>query len=159
MIESVVNKLESSTELIALQTQIQQLLLESQYSQIISLCEQVINTKLTNVDFYCYLMLAYILQGQEDEAQATYILASIAQNISDKLEYLTERLLQVLDVEARRQVNIGNLQNSWVIRQYIKEIEPTLINNLLHLIQISINLKNFRPDFLKHWQVLEFMQP
>lgn len=137
--------------------QAKKFLLEGYYDQIISIYEHFIKTEPSNITHYWYLGLAYLLQGQEEEAQATWFLA-MAQATSEEVEERIEELIEILDVEAQRQVGLANLQTSWLIRQHMREIAPSFIDNLLHLIQLSIKLGNFTPEVFSDWQVVELLR-
>jgi predicted SAM-dependent methyltransferase len=137
--------------------QAQAFLLENHYDQITSIYEQLIETEPTNITHYWYLGLAYLLQSQEEEAQATWFLA-MAQLTSDQVEQSIEELIEILDVEAQRQATLANLQTSWIVRQHIREIAPAFIGNLLHLIKLSIELGSFTPDIFRNWQVVELLR-
>ena len=129
-----------------------QFLTEGKYSEVASLYEQAIATEPDVIYHYWHLGLAYLLQGYEEEAQATWMMAMVEAS-PEEVEEWTRELVQILDAEAQRQADLANLQMSWLIRQHIREIAPTFINNLLHLIQLSIDLVNFTPDRLDEWQV------
>ncbi|MBR8838293.1 MAG: FkbM family methyltransferase [Stigonema ocellatum SAG 48.90 = DSM 106950] len=90
-------------------------------------------------------------------AQATWVQTK-TQNTSLEVEQHSEQLIGILDIEAQRQATLGNIQTSWIIRQHIRNITPTYINNLLHLIQHSIDLGIFTPDLLEEWQVVELIR-
>lgn len=140
-----------------LQEQAHDLLIKGKYKQSTCLYEQAIETAPEVVTNYWYLGLAYLLQEQEEAAQTTWLLA-MAQGSDEETEQWTEELVQILNTEAHRQVELENFQLSWLIRQHIREIAPTYINNLLQLIEVSINLGNFAPEYISDWQVAVFLQ-
>lgn len=146
-----------SDERINWHPQAQAFLLEGNYEQLTSFYEQVIETDPSNIKHYWYLGLAYLLQDREEEAQATWFLA-IEQGTTEEMEQWSEELIQILDIEAQRQAALANLQISWIIRQHIREIAPVYIDNLLHLIQLSIDLGSFIPKVFKDWQVVELLR-
>lgn len=90
-----------------------------------------------------------------EAAQGTW-LTTMAMNSSLE-ESDTEQLVKILEEQAQHQLTSGNTQTSWVIRQHIRNISPTLINNLLQLIQLSIILDVFTPELLRDWQVVELL--
>lgn len=139
------------------QQQAQALILESRYDEAANLYEQAIETEPEVVTHYWYLGLVYLLQGQEEQAQATWLL-SMSQGSSEEIEKWTKELVQILDTEAQRQVNLANFQNSWLIRQHIRDIAPAFVNNLLLLVQLSINLGSFTPEMFQDWQVVELLK-
>jgi predicted O-linked N-acetylglucosamine transferase (SPINDLY family) len=140
-----------------LQKQARDLLINGNYSQLASLYEQAIADEPEFISHYWHLGLAYLLQEQEEAAQTTWLLA-MAEAEDEKTEQWAEELVQILDVEAQRQVEIKNIQLSWLIRQHIREIAPTKIQNLLHLIQLGIDLDKLTPENLEDWQVTALLQ-
>ncbi|MCC5665335.1 methyltransferase domain-containing protein [Nostoc sp. CHAB 5784] len=108
------------------QKQAQEFLLKGQYDQIVSFYEQAIQTEPDNIIHYCYLGLAYLLQDRPEEAQATWVLATMAQEDPEEAEW-TEKLIEILDKEAQRQATLTNFQKSWIIRQQIQEIDPSFV--------------------------------
>jgi predicted O-linked N-acetylglucosamine transferase (SPINDLY family) len=98
-----------------------------------------------------------LLQGYEEEAQVTWM-SPMVEGKPEEVEEWTEELIQILEAEALRQTNQENLKLSWLIRQHIREIAPSFINNLLHLIQLSIDLDDFTPERIAQWQVAAVLQ-
>lgn len=129
-----------------------QLLNKGEYSQIANLYEQAIESEPSIMSHYWYLGLAYLLQGYEEEAQTTWMIA-IGEGTPVEVEKWSEELVYILEIEAQRQADINEPRNSWLIRQHIREIAPNIINNLLHLIQLSIDLEEFKPEQLNTWEV------
>lgn len=134
-----------------------ELLTEGYYNQEISFYEQAIETQPDNITHYLHLGLAYLLQSQEEEAEATWLLA-MSQGTSENIELWTRELIQILDTEAQRQAEQNNTQTAWLIRQHLREIAPGEINNLLHLLLLSLTLESFSPELLKAWQVVELLK-
>jgi len=130
---------------------------KSDYHQTVELLEQCIEADEENVNYYWYLGLAYLLQGQEEKAQTTWLLV-MSQGNDEEVVQWTQELLTILEVEALRQENIENLKLSWLIRGHIREIEPNLINNLLHLIDLEIKLQYYEPEHLENWQIVDFLK-
>ena len=118
--------------------------------------EQAIETSPDVTSNYWHLGLAYLLQGREEEASATWLL-TLSQGSPEEIDEWTEELMQVLDAEAQRQADRNNIQNAWLIRQHLREIAPSEVNNLLHLLLLSLTLGNFAPELLKEWQVVELL--
>lgn len=139
------------------QQQAQEFLLKNCYDQVASVYEQAIAVEPDVVTHYWHLGLAYLLQAQEEAAQATWLMA-IAQGTDEEAEQWAEELVQILNAEAQRQAELENFQVSWLIRQHIREFTPTFINNLLHLIQLEIDLGNFTPEHLNDWQAAASLQ-
>ena len=138
------------------QEQAHQFLTEGKYSEVARLYEQAIATEPDVTSHYWHLGLAYLLQGYEEEAQVTWM-SPMVEGKPEEVEEWTGELIQILEAEALRQISLNNLKLSWLIRQHIREIAPSFIKNLLHLIQVSIDLGDFIPENLTHWQVATFL--
>jgi predicted O-linked N-acetylglucosamine transferase (SPINDLY family) len=88
---------------------------------------------------YGYLGIALLLEGQEEEAQATWAMAMLDSSDIEADLYI-QQLEQLLSQEAQRQVNLGNLETAWTLRQHLREINSNNCLNLLHLVWLSAQL-------------------
>ncbi|WP_013322984.1 hypothetical protein [Gloeothece verrucosa] len=134
-----------------------QSLINGDYSLVQQFYEQLIEAEPENASHYWYLGLAYLLTRQEPEAQATWLLA-MSQGEEQEQQEWTSQLIEILDSEAQRQQEQENYQLSWLIRAHLREIVPTLINNLLNLIHLEICLNCYSPKHLEDWDVVEILQ-
>ncbi|WP_071825154.1 O-linked N-acetylglucosamine transferase, SPINDLY family protein, partial [Microcystis aeruginosa] len=66
-------------------------------------------------------------------------------------------LSNILTTEANRQIELENLEISWLIRKHLQEINPSYLDNLLHLTLVEIKLNRFDPQQLQEWQILELI--
>ena len=66
-------------------------------------------------------------------------------------------MLIILETEAQKEEKIENFQLSWLIRGHIQEIEPSLVNNLLHLIDLECRLEYYDPRHLEDWFVVDYL--
>lgn len=132
-------------------------LAKGKYQQAAELYEKAIEAEPDIVNYYCYLGLAYLLQGHEEAAQAAWM-AVIVQDTNEKIEGWINKLVQILDAEAQRQLARNDFRNSWLIRQHIREISPSDIENILYLIEVSIDLGEFTPSLLDEWQVTRYLK-
>jgi predicted O-linked N-acetylglucosamine transferase (SPINDLY family) len=132
-------------------------LLKQDYLAVAQYYEEALETEPENYNYYWYLGLAYLLLGQEEEAQATWLVAMSAGS-PEEIEGWTTYLVEILSTEAQRQESLGDNQKSWLIRGHLREIAPNVINNILELIQLEINLEFFTPEKLNDWQVIELLQ-
>ncbi|WP_333099104.1 MULTISPECIES: O-linked N-acetylglucosamine transferase family protein [unclassified Microcoleus] len=139
------------------QQQAEKFLLGGNYPQAQNLYEQAIEAEPDIKSHYWHLGLMLLLQGQEAEAQTTWLLG-MAEGEPEQVEIWTAELLLVLQKEADRQVTLENYAMAWTIRQHIREITPDDINNLLHLIGLSILLENYRGDELSALGVIELLE-
>ncbi|NEQ14981.1 MAG: hypothetical protein F6K44_14530, partial [Moorea sp. SIO3E2] len=139
------------------QQQAEQYLIQGDYSKAASLYEQAIEAEPDVIAYYWHLGLLFLLQGQETEAQTTWLLV-MAEAESEQLETWTEELLQVLQTEAERRQGLADYAVAWAIRQHMREICPTDLTNLLEIIALSIKLETFRGDDLTELGVIELLQ-
>lgn len=142
---------------VSLQHPCQALLLKGEYDKALSLCEQAIETEPDAMNHYWYSGLAYLLQGQEEAAQTTWLLA-MSQGTPENMEQWAQELSQILDSEAQRQAELNNHQTAWLIRQHLREILPNEVNNLLNLLLLSLTLGSFNSELLQDWQVAELLE-
>jgi glycosyltransferase involved in cell wall biosynthesis len=139
------------------QQQAQTLVSVNRYDEAANIYEQAIEAEPEVVTHYWHLGLVYLLLGQEEQAQATWLFP-MSQGTTEEIEKWTMELVQILDNEAQRQADLLNLQTSLLIRQYIREIAPKFVNNLLQIIQLSIALDNFTPEVIQDLQVVELLK-
>ncbi|MFB2922304.1 O-linked N-acetylglucosamine transferase, SPINDLY family protein [Aerosakkonema funiforme] len=147
----------ASTDAVNWQQQAHQFLLVGDYSQAANLYEQGIASEPNNQSHYWHLGLMLLLQEKEAEAQMTWF-SAIAAADANQIDLWTEELIQVLQTEAERRETISDYSVAWIIRQHIREIKPTDINNLLRLIQLGIQLESFTGDELNSFDVIEILQ-
>ncbi|WP_375496141.1 O-linked N-acetylglucosamine transferase, SPINDLY family protein [uncultured Nostoc sp.] len=137
------------------QNQAEQYLIQKKYLQAAQLYEQAIAIEANTISHYWHLGLILLLQGQEAEAQMTWMLP-MTEADEEQLPIWTNELLQLLQIEAERQEKLAEYSLAWLIRQHIREINPSCINNLLQIIILSIKLENFEEiDNLKEWGLIE----
>src|SRR4028118_299330 len=134
-----------------------QFLLKENYVQAAKLYEQAIEDEPTVRSHYWHLGLMLLLQGQEAEAQTTWLLG-LAEGESEEIEQWSEELIQVLQTEADRQRDLGDYGVAWAIRQHIREINPTDINNLLHSIGLSTMLETYTGEELVDIGVIDLLK-
>lgn len=134
-----------------------QFLLQGNYVQAAKLYEQAIEDEPSVKSHYWQLGLMLLLQGQEVEAQTTWLLA-VSEGESEEIECWTDELIQVLQTEADRQRDLGDYGVAWAIRQHVREINPTDINNLLHLIGLSTMLETYTGEELADIGVIELLK-
>ncbi|MEQ9486655.1 O-linked N-acetylglucosamine transferase, SPINDLY family protein [Coleofasciculus sp. F4-SAH-05] len=139
------------------QQQAQHYLLQGDYDKAAALYEQAIAQEPQLRANYWHLGLIRLLQGQEGDAQITWMSAMLAGE-SEQITLWTRELLAVLQAEAERRETTSDWQMAWVIRQHIREIAPEYINNLLRLLQISTYLELFNIEDLAAFKLIENIQ-
>ncbi|NEP81749.1 MAG: tetratricopeptide repeat protein [Okeania sp. SIO3B3] len=134
-----------------------QYLIKGNYSKARTLYEQAIATEPENKSHYWNLGLMLLLQGEEEEAQTTWLLA-MAEGEPEQLDFWVQELIQVLETEADRRVTIADYSVAWAIRHHIRELNPTDINNLLQLIDLSIETELYTGDELTELGIIEILE-
>jgi predicted O-linked N-acetylglucosamine transferase (SPINDLY family) len=139
------------------QQQAEQYLIQGDYLKAASLYEQAIESEPDVISNYWHLGLLLLLQGQEAEAQTTWMLV-MAEAEPEQFEFWTTELIKVLQKEATRQELLTNYAVAWAIRQHIREIDPSNLNNLLQIIELVIKLGTFSGDELTELRVIELLK-
>jgi predicted O-linked N-acetylglucosamine transferase (SPINDLY family) len=147
----------SLTDLASWQHQAHQCLIQGNYTQAGSFYEQAIIAEPKVKSHHWHLGLMFLLQGQEAEAQMTWLLG-IAEGEPEQAELWTTELVQVLQAEAERREVLAEHSVAWAIRQHIREISPSEINNLLQIIKLAIQMETFAGDELIELGVIEILQ-
>ena len=132
-------------------------LVNKEYERAISLYEQAIEAQPDVKSHYWWMGLALLLQGQEAEAQLSWLMA-MAEGEPEQVNRWTAELVQILDAEATRQEDLGEREVAWAIRQHIRELCPDDMNNLLQTLLLSIRLKTFAPEDIVTSGLLEGLQ-
>ncbi len=140
-----------------IQQQPYQNLIQGDYIQAANLYEQAIEAEPDNKFHYWYLGLALLLDGQEIEAQATWLMGMTGGD-SEQVDMWIRDLIQVLQTEAHRQSKLGDYVMTWKISHHIWEISPTHINNLLHLINLSILIGRYTEVDLNSLGVIKLLK-
>jgi hypothetical protein len=140
-----------------LQQQPYQNLIEGDYIGTTNLYEQAIQSEPDNKFHYWYLGLTFLLHGQEIEAQTTWLMGMTGGD-SEQVELWKKDLMQILQAEAERRGKLGDYLMTWTIRHHLREINPTDINNLLHLINLSILIGRYTEADLDSLGVIELLK-
>ncbi|MBO1064034.1 MULTISPECIES: O-linked N-acetylglucosamine transferase, SPINDLY family protein [Nostocales] len=136
------------------QKQAEEYLIAENYQEAAELYEQAIIQEPENRLNYWYLGLMLLLQGQEVEAQMTWLTVL---SEAEEQEIYTQELIDILNQEAQRRVNIPDHHTSIAICQHIREIVPENINNLCNLLLLSLKVESFDKidDYLS--QIIELL--
>jgi len=132
-------------------------LIEDNYSQAADLYQQAIEAEPTVKSYYWYLGLTLLLQGQEAEAQTTWMLGMM-EGEAEEVEQWTTELIAILRSEAKRREALADYPIAWTIRQHLRELNPTDINNLLQVIQLSIKLETFTGEDLTSLGIIQLLE-
>ncbi|OPF19544.1 O-linked N-acetylglucosamine transferase, SPINDLY family protein [Microcystis aeruginosa KW] len=138
------------------QNEVKTALENNQYDIVSQFYEELIEREPLEISYYWYLGLSYLLQAKEEEAQATWLLVFTQGEEQETESWLLE-LSNILAAEANRQLELENLEITWLIRKHLQEINPSYLDNLLHLTLVEIKLNRFHPQQLQEWQILELI--
>lgn len=119
--------------------------MQGDYAEAAELLEEAIAANPMEVIHYWHLGLMLLLQEQEAEAQMVWGLV-MSESESEAVETQTNQLIEILEAEGDRQESLGDPEKAWLVRQYLKELNPDNLDNLLQLIPLSIDLENFGED-------------
>jgi len=128
----------------------------SQTIQEIAYYERAIEQDPDNLSLYWQLGIAQLLQGQEAEAQTTWLTPLLAAEPEQAAQWQTE-LLHLLTEAAERQT-VTNSEQAWLLRQHIREIEPDNFDNLLQLVLVGIQTQRFSANDDLLPQITELLQ-
>ncbi len=138
------------------QAQADEYLSQKDYAKAISIYEQAIHNKPEVITNYFYLGLIQLLQGQEIEAQFTWM-AGIAEQVAiEQMDVWTE-LVEILSTEAQRQIANSDYETAWLICQHIHEINQSNLDNSLTVIWLSIQLQTLDAETLIFVEVIEYL--
>lgn len=140
-----------------LQKQAYKNIIRANYTQAASFYEQAITTQPEIKSHYWYLGLVLLLQGQEVEAQTTWLMAMMDGD-AEQVEEWTAQLSLILQEEASRRESVEEYATGWTLRQQIREICPTDIENLLKLLQLALKLETYTGEELTDFRVLELLK-
>ncbi|NDJ21214.1 O-linked N-acetylglucosamine transferase, SPINDLY family protein [Nostoc sp. B(2019)] len=136
----------------------EQYFIKENYAQAANLYEQAIEQEPDVISYYWHLGLLLLLQGQEAEAQMTWMLP-LAEADTEHLSIWTNELFQLLQTEAERREKLAEYSLAWLIRQHMREINPTNINNLFQIILLSLKLEKFEEiEQLSDWGLIETLK-
>ena len=138
-------------------SQVEPAIIQGDFWQVSQFYEELIEREPLEISHYWYLGLAYLLEAREEEAQTTWLFV-LSQGDEREMTAWTADLVNILDGEARRQLELGNLETSWLIRGHIREISPDNIDNLLRFILLAIDLNYFEKEQLKAWLFVDVLK-
>ncbi|WP_071590593.1 tetratricopeptide repeat protein [Gloeocapsa sp. PCC 73106] len=119
-----------------LEQQAYDLLRQNHYQEAINIYEELLADNPHDLN-YCYLGLAWLLQGDATAAQEVW-LTMMLESVENSAE-LVEVLLNILDEEILIQISSNNLRTASIIYAQIKEIEPDYLNLQLNISKILSN--------------------
>lgn len=121
-------------------------LLQKDYAKALSIYERIISDAPEVITHYFYLGLIQLLQGQETDAQFTWMACLTDQASPEQIDIWTAELVEILYIEAQRQRANFDYETAWLICQHIHEIDPHNLNNSLTLVALSVQLQTLDPE-------------
>jgi predicted O-linked N-acetylglucosamine transferase (SPINDLY family) len=118
---------------------IERLLAKRAYDQAIAQCEEVLQSSPQDKAAIWLLGLAYLLQGEEEAAQMTWLI-SLAEGNNDQVQQWTGELTQLLHRAAKQ---TDEAQSAWLIRQHLRSMVPDDAENIGQLLLLSLQLEQF----------------
>ena len=112
------------------------------YKEAARACEQKLAIEPGETAYYAYLGLSLLLDGREEEAQVAWM-APIIESEAEEVSSWFVQLVEVLQAEANRQEQNKNLQNAWLLRQHLHEIDPKDTSNLIAVTSLSLQYSSF----------------
>ncbi len=128
-----------------LQQQAQDHLIQGRYDRAAILYEQAIEAEPDIRSHYWHYGLLLLLQGEEAEAQTIWLFA-LSETDPEQIGQSSAELVSILQTEAERRESLCDYSMAWAIRQHIREVAVNSIDNLWHLVQLSIWIGLFTPD-------------
>lgn len=107
-------------------------------SQAVELCEKAIQEKSDRLLPYFYLGIAYLLQGNIEEAQGVWLWAIFEAPSELGSDERNQLLVQLLREQGKQQEIQENWRNSQLIYQQLQELLPEDLNNQLILIKTTL---------------------
>ena len=136
--------------------QADQLITKRAYAQAAMLYEQAIETEPHNRSHYWHLGLLLLLQEQEAEAQTTWFMA-MSEAEAEEIEQWSLELMQVLRSEAERQETLEENEVAWLVRQHLREVDPTELENVLSLIRLAGKLEKLTSEELEELGAIDLL--
>ncbi len=135
---------------------VQQLITSGQLLQAMAICEaQLASSATTGATVYWLYGLAQLLDGQEEEAQATWMMAMMEGNEAE-IGIWTDDLIQTLEHNAIVQASAENFEAARLIRQHIQAIDSDNIHNWLELIRFDLRQQRFTVDSFLEFNILGY---
>jgi predicted O-linked N-acetylglucosamine transferase (SPINDLY family) len=147
--------LDLSQAITADQTQIHHQLTAQNFAAAIVRCQELLATGDDPGIPWLY-GLATLLNGDEEEAQAIWMMAMLDGDESAVASW-TQDLVRCLEKQADLQAQHHHGDHAWLIRQHIHAIDPEHGNNRLHLFQLALSRPSFSLDCFAQWQVIELL--
>ena len=119
---------------------------ERQYAQATELYEQILSDHPDEISCYWYLGICQLLQGQEEEAQLTWMAPILEAESETQQEIWTDELISVLQSQAEQQELNETYEQAWLLRRHLQEIVPQDWDNLIQTLWLALKAERFFVD-------------
>jgi predicted O-linked N-acetylglucosamine transferase (SPINDLY family) len=138
--------------------EVQRLLHQGEFQQAIQTCESQISFPVVEATQIHWLYgLAFLLNGQEEEAQSTWMMAMMEGDEIQVANWVVD-LANTLDNNSIFQEQQGNLLQAQLVRYHIREIAPDDYGNLLRLIRIKLLQAEFTIESFTEFQIINLLK-
>ncbi|MEP0913444.1 O-linked N-acetylglucosamine transferase, SPINDLY family protein [Leptolyngbya sp. GB1-A1] len=127
------------------------------YASAALLYEQLAEQEPDRVCYFWMLGLAHLLSGAEAEAQLTWMMP-LAEVEAEQIDQLTADLIGMLEAQAEQFEAVKSWQQSWLIRQHIREIAPENVLNLLYLLRLGISLELLNDEYIRGLNIVALLR-
>jgi predicted O-linked N-acetylglucosamine transferase (SPINDLY family) len=136
---------------------VQNLLNHGELREAIQICEsQIFFPVLEPNEVHWLYGLALLLNGQEEDAQSTWMMAMMEGSEEQVADWLVE-LIDTLDRNATFQEQRDNLGWTSLIRHHIRDIAPDNYGNVLKIIKIELVQELFTIDSFLEFRILDIL--
>ncbi|BAY26001.1 TPR repeat-containing protein [Calothrix sp. NIES-2100] len=127
------------------------------YPQAIEYYENAIEVEPDVKSHYWHLGLYLLLQGKEQEAQLTWLMA-ITEGNEEEIRLWTTELTQLLYQEIQQQAKLENYKQAWIISQHLREIDFHHVNNLLFNLYLATQLEILDDEYFEELSITNVLQ-
>jgi predicted O-linked N-acetylglucosamine transferase (SPINDLY family) len=131
---------------------IAQALHQGDYAAALDVCEQAIAQSPDDRQLYWYYGLALLLNGDPEGAEATWWM--VLADAGDAAEAWRSELSSILSQVAIDQVQTNRVDKAHVIREAIAAIDPDNCENLLYLLDLSIQRQILDAEQIEQWAII-----
>lgn len=153
---SLKNKIEMEEQKLLLQ-QAQNWYGQEDYARAGDFYERAIASDPENYSLYWHYGMMLSLQGKLTDAQTAWLMVMLEGNV-EEVEGWTSQLVELLELEAQKQETSENFQQVWFLRQQIRELSPTCIDNLLALLNLAFRLKHYQGNELIEFKLIDYLE-
>ncbi|BAY13497.1 O-linked N-acetylglucosamine transferase, SPINDLY family protein [Calothrix sp. NIES-2098] len=127
------------------------------YPQAIQYYENAIEVEPEIKSHYWHLGLYLLLQGKEQEAQLTWLMA-ITEGTEEEIQLWTHELTELLYQEIQQQAKLENYKLAWITSQHLREIDSYHVNNLLFNIYLATQLEILDDEYFEQISIANVLQ-